>query len=631
VDPESLRVPGATVFAVNTAYPHIRPDVWVGMDLPECYDGDLYWQPFVTITGTKYRDTEFGGRPIREAPNTYFASARELHDQDRPWMMFEPERLGDNPDFVWVGVTFYTALHVAIWMGCTTIYLVGADFGGSADYHDGRVLEEYLRKSNAYLMDRQVRDLPLLRMNAERIGVKIYSTSEHSRANEALDYVPLSKAIERTRASVPDSTGHERLHAYLAANSHWSDRTVAPQGVVTGADQKTEWMLAWWLDRLRKHNPGIPVAFADFGMSPGARGWCAERGEVLDVGAKTRLKGWMNKPTAICWAPFDRVVWLDTDCEVRGDLSPLFDMGGFRMVRDGYNRFDTTPEAYNTGVVACDHGEPAIVDWARRILRDAMAYRGDQECFNAMVAEGDIEAPEELPARFNRLRMAGEPPADSAVVHWTGPDGKERIRRAAAPQTVNYRGEQVVSWVRPLGNRLLGVEVGVLTGRFTRHLLERMPDVHMLMVDRWEKPAADSDYANSGDELAVRSQERFDDDYFRARKATDFASNRRSIWRMESTAAAAELPDGRIDFVFLDGDHSAAGVAADLAAWAPKVRDGGMICGHDIDHPRFPGFGVRGAVETYLNENCPGAELRLGDDFTWCFRVERKSLSRRAG
>jgi len=34
---ERLHVPGAVVIAVNTAYPRVRPDVWIGMDRPECY------------------------------------------------------------------------------------------------------------------------------------------------------------------------------------------------------------------------------------------------------------------------------------------------------------------------------------------------------------------------------------------------------------------------------------------------------------------------------------------------------------------------------------------------------------------------------------------------------------------
>jgi predicted O-methyltransferase YrrM len=42
------------------------------------------------------------------------------------------------------------------------------------------------------------------------------------------------------------------------------------------------------------------------------------------------------------------------------------------------------------------------------------------------------------------------------------------------------------------------------------------------------------------------------------------------------------------DLVFLDGDHSLQGAAADLRHWGPRVRQGGVILLHDVG-PRFPG------------------------------------------
>jgi len=44
-----------------------------------------------------------------------------------------------------------------------------------------------------------------------------------------------------------------------------------------------------------------------------------------------------------------------------------------------------------------------------------------------------------------------------------------------------------------------------------------------------------------------------------------------------------------IDFLYVDADHSYAGVLEDLEAWVPLVRAGGLIAGDDYDHPRYPG------------------------------------------
>ena len=68
--------------------------------------------------------------------------------------------------------------------------------------------------------------------------------------------------------------------------------------------------------------------------------------------------------------------------------------------------------------------------------------------------------------------------------------------------------------------------------------------------------------------------------------------------RMTSVKAAANFGDGSLDFVFIDAAHDYDSVSADLRAWLPKVRPGGMIAGHDHEH---------GPVIHALSEQIPGA------------------------
>jgi hypothetical protein len=49
----------------------------------------------------------------------------------------------------------------------------------------------------------------------------------------------------------------------------------------------------------------------------------------------------------------------------------------------------------------------------------------------------------------------------------------------------------------------------------------------------------------------------------------------------DSVSAAALFAPASLDFVFIDGDHSRAAVLADIAAWLPKVKVGGLLAGHD--------------------------------------------------
>lgn len=45
--------------------------------------------------------------------------------------------------------------------------------------------------------------------------------------------------------------------------------------------------------------------------------------------------------------------------------------------------------------------------------------------------------------------------------------------------------------------------------------------------------------------------------------------------------AAKAVPDGSLDFVYIDADHSYEGCKADIETWLPKIAPGGVIGGHD--------------------------------------------------
>lgn len=51
--------------------------------------------------------------------------------------------------------------------------------------------------------------------------------------------------------------------------------------------------------------------------------------------------------------------------------------------------------------------------------------------------------------------------------------------------------------------------------------------------------------------------------------------------RLPTVEAAAHVDDGWAEVLLVDADHSEAAVAADLAAWLPKVKPDGLVLLHD--------------------------------------------------
>lgn len=52
-----------------------------------------------------------------------------------------------------------------------------------------------------------------------------------------------------------------------------------------------------------------------------------------------------------------------------------------------------------------------------------------------------------------------------------------------------------------------------------------------------------------------------------------------------SVDAAKNFEDGSVDFIMIDGDHSYEGCLADIKAWRPKMKPGGIMAGDDYLWP----------------------------------------------
>lgn len=58
---------------------------------------------------------------------------------------------------------------------------------------------------------------------------------------------------------------------------------------------------------------------------------------------------------------------------------------------------------------------------------------------------------------------------------------------------------------------------------------------------------------------------------------------------VSTTSEAAQWWTEPVDYLYIDADHSYEGVMADLRAWVPHVRPGGLLLGDDYGSTMYPG------------------------------------------
>ena len=181
-----------------------------------------------------------------------------------------------------------------------------------------------------------------------------------------------------------------------------------------------------------------------------------------------------------------------------------------------------------------------------------------------------------------------------------------------------HRGQVLLDCLQDRTHReLRGAEIGVYRGETSALLLRRIPLLQLLMVDWWKPPRPNSEYAATGDNFATKSNEEYEQAMNEAIRATAFAEDRRLIVRAEQQLAASTIIPESLDFVFLDGDHSYSGTRAAIEVWWPKLKAGGLLCGHDFGR-ESPQLGVDRAVEDWSKHI--GASFQLYPDFTWGMR-----------
>lgn len=201
-------------------------------------------------------------------------------------------------------------------------------------------------------------------------------------------------------------------------------------GIIVGCSAEQEMLLSWWWMNFRLHN-NHPVTFVNFGnMSSIAQQWCADRGELVTIEVPDNLvtpkeridpqlvqlwdsihrdmwiirEQWFKKPFALLKSPYERTLWLDLDCQVRGSLSPLFSTcenpAGIAMAKEAdwqqtlnLSRKMILPgqQVFNSGVICYKRHSPVITELAKEAPLQNHLYFGDQHLLIHLLYASNLE------------------------------------------------------------------------------------------------------------------------------------------------------------------------------------------------------------------------------------------------
>lgn len=117
------------------------------------------------------------------------------------------------------------------------------------------------------------------------------------------------------------------------------------------------------------------------------------------------------------------------------------------------------------------------------------------------------------------------------------------------------------------------VEVGCWKGKSLIYLLQRLQDMDK-QPEVWAVDTFEGDDETGREDVGAQ--------FLKNMRAAQVDAK---VLALESVAAAAKFKDRSLDGAFLDAAHDEASVAADIAAWSPKVKPGGFLGGHDADSP----------------------------------------------
>lgn len=134
------------------------------------------------------------------------------------------------------------------------------------------------------------------------------------------------------------------------------------------------------------------------------------------------------------------------------------------------------------------------------------------------------------------------------------------------------------------GKNLIGAEIGICRGEHSRSILNHADIKKLYLVDSYK--------SFDGTEKDMNLMKR------RLKKY----SNKLEFIKKDSSEAIKHIPNN-LDFVYIDGNHTYKYVKEDIKNYYPKLKNGGILAGHDFNYMDGSDNGVIKAVVEFATKN----------------------------
>jgi len=134
---------------------------------------------------------------------------------------------------------------------------------------------------------------------------------------------------------------------------------------------------------------------------------------------------------------------------------------------------------------------------------------------------------------------------------------------------------------------MVGVEIGLWEGTNAKRLLDEFPNLTLIGIDPFEEYL---DWCGKVNNSNISEKEQV----FQNKLEPYIKSGRFRLIKKRSDEALEYLENSKYDFVYIDGDHSYKWVKHDIEKYWEKIKEGGILCGHDRNLE-----GVKKALEEF--------------------------------